>query len=116
MFNSCIVTIGMVISRFVELLFCAIIIDTFGFMIVSEEGLPLTPIYIVGIGILFVIGMCICGAIIFIFMGFTAYIFTILIDIYKTYKKYIPTIPLRIKFNFNIDKFLNYTVATCRKR
>lgn len=115
MFNSCIVTMGMVIGRFVELFFCAVLINLFGFMIVSGENLPLTPIYIVGIGILFAIGMCICAVIIFIFMSFAAYIFTILIDIYETYKKYIPTISLRINFNFNINKFLNYTVVTCRK-
>lgn len=116
MFNSCIVTMGMVIGRFIELLFCAIIIDTFGFMIVSGEGLPLTPIYIVGIGILFITGMCICAIITFAFAAFAVYIFTVIVDICKICKKYIPTIPLHINFNFDIDEFLNYTVATCRKR
>lgn len=116
MFNSCIVTRGMIIERFVELLFCAIVIDLLGFMIMSGENLPLTPIYIVGVGSLFIISICICAIIIFAFTVLMAYIFTILIDIYETYRRYIPTIPLCINFNFNFDKFLDYTVATCRKK
>lgn len=114
-FNSCIVTRGMVIGRFIELLLCAMVIDTFGFIITSGENLPLMPVYIVGFGSLFVIVICICVVITFAFMALAAYIFTTIINIYRMYKKYIPKIPLHINFNFDIDKFLNYTVATCRK-
>ena len=114
MFNSCIVTRGMIIGRFIELLFCAIVIVTFGFIITSGENLPLIPVYIVGFGCLFVIIVCTCAVITFAFMALMTYIFTIIIDIYKAYKKYMPKIPLRINFDF--DKFLNHTVSTCKRK
>ena len=116
MFNSCIVTRGMIIGRFVELLFCASIIDYFGFMITSGENLPITPIYIVGVGTLFIIVLCILTVVTFLCLTIAAYIFTIIIDISKICKKYISKIPLRINFDFDLDEFLDHTVAKCRKK
>ena len=105
MFDSCIVTFGMIVERFAGLTAIAIIIDIVGFGIVMDAALQLTWYNVVIAGILV---LCIASVVALI-IGYLLYLLSELRD----------SSVLKLDIGYYSDtssgKLWNKTIATCRK-